>query len=226
MQIHILTIFPKIFESFFAESNIQKAILKEKQKIFIHNLRDWTDDKYQSVDDHPYGGGAGMVMKIEPIYRALRDIKVGLKGKIKIIVTSAKGTTYVQSKAMEFSKLDNLIIICGHYEGIDERVSQYLADEEISIGNYVLSGGEAAAIVIVDTIARILPDVLGNQESLNEESFSEDTSLEYPHYTKPSIFITEEGKKLKVPEVLLNGNHKEINLWRTVHSTKKEKISN
>jgi tRNA (guanine37-N1)-methyltransferase len=220
MQIHILTIFPEIFDSFFAESIIQKAVRKEKLKLVIHDLRNWSDDNYRSVDDHPYGGGAGMVMKIEPIYKALKEIKAGLSGNIKTIVTSAKGKTLLQKKSVEFSKLENLIIICGHYEGIDERVIQNFADEEISIGNYVLSGGEAAAIVIVDTIARLLPDVIGNSESLSEESFNEEGTLEYPHYTKPSIFITDEGQELKVPEVLLSGNHKEINLWRAQNSKK------
>ena len=218
MQIHILTIFPKMFDSVFAESIIAKAVKKEKLKILIHNLRDWTTDNYQSVDDHPYGGGAGMVMKIEPIYKALKDIKKSLEGNTKIIITSAKGQTYKQTKAVEYSNLDNLIIVCGHYEGIDERVAQNFADEEISIGNYVLSGGEAAAIVITDSIARLLPEVLGNPESLSQESFNDDVSLEYPHYTKPGTFTTDEGTELKVPEVLLNGNHKEIEKWRTEHS--------
>jgi len=218
MQIHILTIFPQIFDSVFAESNIAKAVKKEKLIIVIHNLRDWTTDNYQSVDDHPYGGGAGMVMKIEPLYKALKDIKKGLEGTTKTIITSAKGQTYKQTKAVEYSQLDNLVIVCGHYEGIDERVIQNFADEEISIGNYVLSGGEVAAITITDTIARLLPDVLGNSESLTEESFNDDVSLEYPHYTKPSVFVTDEGQELKVPEVLLNGNHKEIEKWRQDNS--------
>ena len=220
MEIHILTIFPKVFDSIFAESIIHKAVRKEKLKIVIRDLRDWTDDNYKSVDDHPFGGGAGMVMKIGPIYKALLDIKSNLKGSTKTIVTSAKGKTYNQKKAVDLSKIDNLIIICGHYEGIDERVAQYLADEEVSIGDYVLSGGESAAIVIVDTIARLLPDVIGNQGSLDEESFNEENTLEYPHYTKPSVFITSDGKELKVPEVLLSGNHKEIDLWRDEHSKK------
>jgi tRNA (guanine37-N1)-methyltransferase len=218
MQIHILTIFPNIFDSFFAESIIAKAVKKDKLKIVIHNLRDWTTDNHQTVDDHPYGGGAGMVMKVEPIYKALIDIKKDLTGTTRIVITSAKGQTYKQSKAVEYSQLDNLIIVCGHYEGIDERVVQNFADEEISIGNFVLSGGEAAAIVVTDSIARIIPDVLGNSESLKEESFNDDISLEYPHFTNPSTFVTREGVELKVPEVLLNGNHKEIEKWRTEHS--------
>jgi tRNA (guanine37-N1)-methyltransferase len=220
MQIHILTIFPKMFDSVFAESIVAKAVKTEKLQISIYNLRDWTTDNYQSVDDHPYGGGAGMVMKIEPLYKALKDIKKNLEGPTKIIITSAKGKTYKQSKAVEYSQLNHLIIVCGHYEGIDERIIQNFADEEVSIGNYVLSGGEAAAIVITDSIARLLPEVLGNSESLKEESFNDDLSLEYPHYTKPSVFVTDEGQEFKVPEVLLNGNHKEIEKWRVENSKK------
>jgi tRNA (guanine37-N1)-methyltransferase len=218
MKFDILTIFPEIFSTVFSESIIAKAVKKEKLKIVIHRLRDWTTDNYQSVDDHPYGGGAGMVMKIEPLYKALKDIKKNLKGNTKVIITSAKGKTYKQSKAIEYSKLDNLVIVCGHYEGIDETVIQNFADEEISVGNYVLSGGEAAAIIITDSIARLLPEVLGNSDSLKEESFNDDVSLEYPHYTHPSTFITDEGQELKVPDVLLNGNHKEIEKWRQENS--------
>jgi tRNA (guanine37-N1)-methyltransferase len=218
MQIHIVTIFPEMFQSVFQQSIIAKAVKKEKLKILIYNLRDWTKDNYQSVDDHPYGGGAGMVMKIEPLYLALKDIRRNLEGTTKVVITSAKGQTYKQSKAVEYSKLDNLVIVCGHYEGIDERVILHLADEEISVGNYVLSGGEAAAIIITDTIARLLPEVLGNADSLNEESFNDDVSLEYPHFTHPSTFTMDDGKELKVPEVLLNGNHKEIEKWRQENS--------
>lgn len=218
MQIHIITIFPNMFTSPFAESIIARAIKQEKLTIVIHNLRDWTTDNYQSVDDHPYGGGAGMVMKIEPIYKAIRDIKKELTGNTKVIVTSAKGKTYSQQLAVEFSQVDNLILICGHYEGIDERVIQHFCDYEISIGNYVLSGGETAAMVVVDSIARLLPGVVGNQESLETESHNHPGVLEYPHYTKPSCFATEEGEELKVPEVLLSGDPKKIAMWETEHT--------
>lgn len=204
-----------MFVSPFAESIIARAVKQEKLLIKIHNLRDWTTDNYQSVDDHPYGGGAGMVMKIEPLYKAIRDIKKDLTGNTKVVVTSAKGETYSQQRAVEFSTIDNIILICGHYEGIDERIIQHFCDYEISIGNYVLSGGETAAMVIVDSIARLLPGVIGNKESLETESHNNKGILEYPHYTKPSTFITDEGEELKVPDVLLSGDPKKIAIWET-----------
>lgn len=215
MQIHLITIFPNMFVSPFAESIIARAIKNDALTIITHNLRDWTTDNYQSVDDHPYGGGAGMVMKIEPLYKAIRDIKAKLTGNTKVAVTSAKGVTYSQQKAVEFSKLDNLIIICGHYEGVDQRVIDNFCDYEISIGDYVLSGGETAAMVIVDSIARLLPEVIGNKESLVTESHNTPGVLEYPHYTKPSAFVTDDGKELTVPEVLLSGDPKKIAMWET-----------
>lgn len=220
MQVHIITIFPKMFESPFAESIIARAIRNEALIIKVHNLRDWSNDNYQSVDDHPYGGGAGMVMKIEPLYKALKAIKADLMGNTKVLVTSAKGQTYNQQTAIELSQIDNLIIICGHYEGIDERFIENFCDYEISVGNYVLSGGETATMIIVDTIARLLPGVLGNADSLNTESHNQPGVLEYPHYTKPSTFITDEGQELKVPEVLLCGDPKKIALWQAETSKK------
>lgn len=223
MQIHIITIFPNMFTSPFAESIIARAVMQGKLTIVTHNLRDWTTDNYQSVDDHPYGGGAGMVMKVEPLYKAIRDIKAKLSGSTKVVVTSAKGTTYKQQLAAEFAQIDNLIIICGHYEGIDERVIQHLCDYEISIGNYVLSGGETATMVIVDSIARLLPGVVGNKESLETESHNHPGVLEYPQYTKPSIFVTDEGEELKVPEVLLSGDPKKIAMWETENTKVQQK---
>lgn len=216
MRIEILTIFPNMFLSPFAESMVARAVKKELLKITIHDIRKWSDDNYQSVDDHPYGGGAGMVMKIEPIYKALKEIRAGLEGNTKVYIMSAKGKTFTQSFAKELnsSNIENLILICGHYEGIDERVAQEFSDGEISIGNYVLSGGEIPAMVIVDTLARLIPGVLGNEESLTMESHDQEGVLEYPHYTKPAVFITDDGKELKVPEVLLSGDHKKIAEWR------------
>jgi len=214
MQIHILTIFPASFEAITKEGMVARAIKRKILDLKIHNLRDWTTDNYQSVDDHPYGGGAGMVMKIEPIYKALKDIKAGLKGTAKVVLTSAKGVTYEQATAVNLSKIDNLIIICGHYEGVDERVSQALVDMEVSIGNYVLSGGEMPAMVITDSIARLLPGVLGNPDSLQSESHNEKGVKEYPQYTKPEIFMLDDGKELKVPSILLSGDHAKINAWR------------
>ena len=214
MQIHILTIFPASFEAITKEGMVSRAIKREILDLKIHNLRDWTTDNYQSVDDHPYGGGAGMVMKIEPIYKALKDIKASLNGTVKVMLTSAKGVTYEQATAVDLSKIDNLIIICGHYEGIDERVSQALVDMEVSIGNYVLSGGEIPAMVITDSIARLLPGVLGNPDSLQSESHNEKGVKEYPQYTKPEIFVLDDGKELKVPSILLSGDHAKIKAWR------------
>lgn len=229
MRFDVITIFPQIFDSYFSESIVKRAQKEGKVEIKIHNLRDFTEDKHKTVDDTPYGGGPGMVMKVNPIYHCINAIISNFKFKIsnqiqnqkskkintRIILFSAKGKKYTQADAMRFSKYDNLILICGRYEGVDERVAKHIADEEISIGNYVLTGGEIPAMVMVDSITRLLPGVLGNPSSLNEESFSfiQDTNLEYPQYTKP-----EEFNEWKVPEVLLSGNHEKIREWREKNS--------
>ncbi len=243
MQFDIITIFPKIFESYFSESIIKRAQEKKIVKINIHNLRDYTTDKHKTVDDTPYGGGAGMVLKVEPIYAATRRVKSSAfvpkrtsAGKQKsrlrqtrVILLSAKGKKFDQKMARKFSKLDQIVLICGRYEGVDERVAKYIADEEISIGDYVLTGGELPAMIIVDVVARLVPGVIA-EDSLKEESFSirkervksdfkilpQGTkfkiSREYPQYTRPAVF-----KDWRVPKVLLSGNHKKIEEWRNKH---------
>jgi len=205
----IITIFPDIFASYFQESIIKRAQEKKLIKINVHNLRDWTSDKHKSVDDKPFGGGAGMVLKVEPIYRAVKKLK---KKNSKVILLSAKGKKFDQKMARKFSKLEQMILICGRYEGVDERVAKYVADEEISIGDYVLTGGELPAMIITDAVARLVPGVI-SKESLNEESFQTVGSLEYPQYTRPEIFSSKE-KTWKVPKVLLSGNHKKIAEWQ------------
>ncbi|MFA6098977.1 MAG: tRNA (guanosine(37)-N1)-methyltransferase TrmD [Patescibacteria group bacterium] len=207
MQFDIITIFPNIFSSYFNESILKRAQRKKKIKIIIHNLRDYANDKHKTVDDRPYGGGPGMLMKIEPIYKCLKSIKK-LKHH-KIILLSAKGKSFNQSLAKTFAKLQQIIFICGHYEGVDERVIKYI-DEEISIGNYVLTGGEIPAMAVIDAITRLIPGVLGDADSPKEETFSKNLDyIEYPHYTRPESF-----KNQNVPGVLLSGNHEEINKWR------------
>jgi tRNA (guanine37-N1)-methyltransferase len=236
---NIITIFPHIFESYFGESIIKRALDKKIIDINVVNLRDFTNDKHNTVDDTPFGGGAGMVLKVEPIYRAVQnvldvenveinncdkrsDLTTITPRTTRTILFSAKGKRYTQSDAVRLSKYDNLIFICGRYEGVDERVAQNIADEEISIGDYVLTGGEIPAMILVDSISRLIPEVLGNEESLKEESHNmisdteyqmSNTSLEYPQYTRPEIFSAK-GGDWKVPEILLSGNHGEIDKWR------------
>lgn len=260
MKFDIITIFPAIFNSYFGESILKRAVEAGKIDIEVYNLRDFTSDKHKTTDDIPYGGGAGMVMKIEPIWKCIQSLTnnrrpttdndpqciskdqrpitdslpimqnhknlnlsgVGGRGSnVHIILFSAKGKLFTQRDAERLSKYDRLIMICGRYEGVDERVADYIADEEFSIGEYVLTGGEIPAMVVVDSVSRLMPGVLGNEESLREESFGDkrveeglftssgNPEKEYPHYTRP-----EEFNGWKVPRVLLSGNHKEIEEWR------------
>ena len=224
MTFHFVTIFPEIFNSYINEGMIGRAVKSKKIKIKIHNLRKWTTDKHKSVDDTPYGGGAGMLMKVEPIFKAITDLKTRIKKeelrkkkkiKFKVVLLSAGGKLWEQADARKSTKLDEIIFICPRYEGIDERVLRFV-DEEIAIGEYVLTGGELGAIVIMDSVARLLPGVLGNKESIKDESHTKKGELEYPQYTRPEVF-TINKKKYKVPVVLLSGNHKEINNWRNKH---------
>ena len=224
MKFHLLTIFPEIFDSYLNESILKRAVEKKIIKFKTHNLRDYTTDKHQSVDDTPYGGGAGMLMKIEPLYKALTAIKK-LDKKVKparrkILLMSAAGKTWNQAMAQKYSKLDEIIFICGRYEGVDARIKNFI-DEEISVGDYVLTGGELPALTIIDSITRLLPGVLGNKESIIEESHSEVGVTEYPQYTRPEIFKVG-AKKYSVPKVLLEGNHKKIKEWREKNQSKKQ----
>lgn len=222
MKFEILTIFPDIFSSYINEAILKRAQNKKKISFKIHNLRDWTTDNHRTVDDAPYGGGAGMLMKIEPLYKALKDIKKSSAkipaAKKKIILLSASGKKWTQSLAQKYSKLSNIIFICGRYEGVDARLSNFI-DEEISVGDYVLTGGELPALTIIDSITRLIPGVLGNQESVVEESHSENGFGEYPQYTRPEVFKAG-SKKYKVPEILLSGDHKKINEWRKKNQKK------
>lgn len=217
MRIDILTIFPGMFSGVLGESIMKRAQIKGKVKIFVHDLRDYTLDKHHKVDDRPFGGGSGMVLQVEPIFRALQKIKKNIKGKSKVILLCPQGKKYVQSEAKKLSKSKNLIFICGHYEGIDERVRSHLVDAEISIGDYVLTGGELAAMVVVDSLVRLIPGVLGDKNSLKFESF-EGNLLEYPQYSRPSRF-----KKWIVPEVLISGAHHKIEAWRKAESLMRTK---
>ncbi len=224
MQFDIITIFPHIFESYFQTSILKRAQEKKFIKIKIHDLRIWTTDRHKTVDDTPYGGGPGMILKVEPIYKALKSLNKTKSKKKKIFLLTPKGQKFDQKMAYQFSKLDKIIFICGRYEGVDARVEK-LVDKKISIGDYVLTGGELPAMIMVDAITRLLPGVI-NKESLREESFNQSTinnqqstiNFEYPQYTRPEVFTyktkSAKIKKLKVPKVLLSGNHKEITEWR------------
>jgi len=219
MRFEIITIFPKIFESYFSESILKRAQKKGLIKINVHNLRDYAMGKHKTacppkpwrrqVDDKPYGGGPGMIFKLEPIYKAVSSLKKlkikNLKFKIKkrVILFSTRGKKFTQKDAKRLSRYDQIILICGRYEGVDERVAKYIADEEISIGDYVLTGGEIPAMIVVDAVSRLIPGVLGKHESLEEIKGS------YPVYTRPEKF-----GKWSVPKVLLSGNHKKIDQWR------------
>jgi len=257
MKFNIITIFPEVFDPYFKASILGRAQERGLVNFNVVNLRDFSKDKHHKVDDEPFGGGAGMIFSIDPIYRAVCDINVKCNGQksveklsmcndqlsmkdeltkdvksdesskfqvpsSKIVLLSAKGKKFTQKKAKELSQLDNVTLICGRYEGVDERVAEHIADEEISIGDYVLTGGELPAMVIADAVTRLLPGVI-SEESLQEESFTKiknqkskikNPLLEYPQYTRPAVFKTDEGEEWKVPEVLLSGNHAEIRKWR------------
>lgn len=228
MKISIITLFPKMISGFFEESIVKRAIEKKIVEIEIINLRDFAIDDYGTVDDRPYGGGTGMILRIEPIYKALEKIKSeklkvkNLSKNSKVIFTSPKGKQFDQKKAEEYSRLNHLIIIAGHYEDVDARILDYV-DEEISMGDFILTGGEIPASAIVDSVVRLIPGVLKKDQATKNESFNIDNKkiLEHPQYTRPEEFMDK-----KVPEVLLKGDHKKIEKWRlekSLEETKKKR---
>jgi len=226
MKFDILTIFPDILDSYINKGMIRIAQEKKIVKIKTHNLRDWAVDKHGTVDDRPYGGGPGQILMVEPVYRALKKIAPDVRAqklvpiRRRIILLSARGKKWDQQMAKKFSqKYDQLIFVCPRYEGHDERIRKFV-DEEISIGDYILTGGELGAMVIMDSVTRLLPGVLGKKESLNEESHSRPGYLEYPQYSRPEIF-TVKTKKYRVPKILLTGHHENIRKWREKNSKQK-----
>ena len=218
MRFHIVTIFPEFFEGPLQHGVVARAQQAGRLDIRIHDLRNWTYDRHRTVDDRPFGGGEGMLLKPEPLFEAVESIVPERTDRKRIVLLSAQGKLFDQRMATEFSALDELLLICGRYEGVDERVAEHLADAEVSIGDYVMSGGELAAAVIVDAVARLLPGVLGNEESSRNESFSEGNEglLDCPQYTRPAEF-----RGWKAPDVLLGGNHAEIRQWRRAASLAK-----
>lgn len=214
MRIDIATLFPEMCEAVLGESIVGRARKAGKIEIHCHQIRDYSTDKHRRVDDTPYGGGMGMVMQAEPIYRCFLAVTEGFEKKPHTIYMSPKGTVFTQQRAVELSKMSNIFIICGHYEGVDQRVIDKIVDEEISIGDYVLTGGELPAMAVTDAVARMCDGVLASEECFREESHFSGL-LEYPHYTRPEVW---EGER--VPEVLLTGHHKNIGEYRHAESVK------
>ena len=214
-----------MFKSYLGESLIARALEKKLIKINLHNLRKWTNDNHKTVDDRPYGGGLGMVLRVEPIYKAVKSLKSKVKSKkVKVILFTPRGKKFTQKMAYKLAKMDQIIFICGRYEGVDERVAQKIADMEISIGDYDLMGGELPAMVVMETISRLVPGVLGKAQLLKERISKSGGFLEYAQYTRPEIFEPEKtfrrgsGRQAwRVPTVLISGNHKKIDEWKKNH---------
>lgn len=222
MKFQAISIYPNMFKSYLNEGILKRALDNNFIDFKAHDLRNWSTDNYKSVDDTPYSGGAGMLMRIDILHSALEEVKNKYQSepqKRKIVLMSASGKTWSQQLAKEYSKLDEVIFVCGRFEGVDARISHFI-DEEISIGDYVLTGGELPAMIIMDSITRLIPGVLGNQESFVDESHSEEGVLEYPQYTKPAVFEVN-GQQYVVPEILTKGNHAEINKWKQENRKKK-----
>ncbi|MED3978076.1 tRNA (guanosine(37)-N1)-methyltransferase TrmD [Priestia megaterium] len=214
MKIDVLSLFPSMFDGVFGESILKKAQEKNAVKLNVVNFREYSTNKHQNVDDYPYGGGAGMVLTPQPIFDAVEKLTETAK-KPRVVLLCPQGERYTQAKAEELAAEEHLIFICGHYEGYDERIREQLVTDEISIGDYVLTGGELGAMVVIDSVVRLLPDVLGNNHSAVQDSHSTGL-LEHPHYTRPADF-----RGLTVPEVLMSGNHKKIEQWRQKESLKR-----
>jgi tRNA (guanine37-N1)-methyltransferase len=215
MRIDFMTLFPEMFNGVLHESILKKAQEKEAVEFRVINFREYSSNKHNTVDDYPYGGGAGMVLKPQPIFDAVEDLKKQSDTTPKVILVCPQGERFTQAKAEQLATEDHLLFICGHYEGYDERIREHLVTDEISIGDFVLTGGELASMVIADSVVRLLPGVLGNEDSPILDSYSSGL-LEHPHYTRPSDF-----RGMKVPEVLLSGNHKKIEEWREQESLRR-----
>ncbi|MDK7624995.1 tRNA (guanosine(37)-N1)-methyltransferase TrmD [Bacillus licheniformis] len=215
MKIDFLTLFPEMFEGVLGSSILQKAQDKDAVRFRVVNFRAYSDNKHQTVDDYPYGGGAGMVLKPQPVFDAVEKLTAEAGGSPRIILVCPQGERYTQQKAEELAREEHLMFICGHYEGYDERIREHLSTDEISIGDFVLTGGELPAMMIADSVVRLLPGVLGKEESHLEDSFSTGL-LEHPHYTRPADY-----KGLKVPDVLTSGNHAKIKEWRRKESVRR-----
>ena len=220
MNFYVMTLFPEMVMGGLNNSIIKRAMENDLIRIEAVNIRDYTLDKHKKVDDYPFGGGAGMLMQAQPVWDCYQSILSGIKSeKPRILYMSPQGKTFNQEMARELSKEEDLIFLCGHYEGIDQRVLDRIGVEEVSIGDYVLTGGEFPAMVMIDTISRLVPGVLNNDTSTDEESFSDSNLLEYPQYTRP-----EEWDGMKVPEVLLSGHHKNIEKWRLEKAIENTKL--
>ncbi|MBK5459401.1 MULTISPECIES: tRNA (guanosine(37)-N1)-methyltransferase TrmD [unclassified Peribacillus] len=215
MKIDVLSLFPEMFEGVFGSSILKKAAEKQAVSYNVTNFRDYADNKHSTVDDYPYGGGAGMVLKAQPIFDAVEALKGHAEQRPRVVLLCPQGERYTQRKAEEFAKEDHLIFICGHYEGYDERIREHIVTDEISIGDFVLTGGELGAMVIIDSVVRLLPGVLGNVDSPILDSYSSGL-LEHPHYTRPADF-----RGMKVPDTLISGNHKKIDEWRMKESLRR-----
>lgn len=216
MKIDVLTLFPDMFSGIFSQSILKRAEEMKAASYQVVNFRDYADNKHQTVDDYPYGGGAGMVLKPQPIFDAVTDLMVKSESdKPRVVLLCPQGARYDQKKAEELAGAEHLIFVCGHYEGYDERIREHVVTDEISIGDFVLTGGELGAMVIIDSVVRLLPGVLGNEQSHIKDSFSTGL-LEHPHYTRPADF-----RGMKVPDVLLSGNHRIIDDWRAKESLRR-----